>query len=109
MIGDAYDDVEGYVAEADLGLGCGQPTEYANLSPGQTVLDLGAGAGLDAFVARRIVGASAIKCCYAARGIRATGGRIDVAELPNTKAIALCDKRALFHGRSTLISWADAF
>ncbi len=38
-------------------------------------------------------GASAIKCCYAARGIRATGGRIDVAELPNTKAIALCDKR----------------
>ena len=56
MIGDAYDDVEGYVAEADLGLGCGLPTEYADLSPGQTVLDLGAGAGLDAFVARRIVG-----------------------------------------------------
>lgn len=56
MIGDAYDDVEGYVAEADPGLGCGLPTEYANLSPGQTVLDLGAGAGLDAFVARRIVG-----------------------------------------------------
>ncbi len=56
MIGDAYDDVEGYVAEADLGLGCGLPTEYAGLSPGQTVLDLGAGAGLDAFVARRIVG-----------------------------------------------------
>ena len=56
MIGDAYDDVEGYVAEADLGLGCGLPTEHANLSPGQTVLDLGAGAGLDAFVARRVVG-----------------------------------------------------
>ncbi len=56
MIGDAYDTVEGYVAEADLGLGCGLPTEYANLQPGQTVLDLGAGAGLDAFVARRIVG-----------------------------------------------------
>ena len=56
MIGDAYDDVEGYVAEADLGLGCGLPTEYANLQAGQTVLDLGAGAGLDAFVARRIVG-----------------------------------------------------
>ncbi len=56
MIGDAYDTVEGYVADADLGLGCGLPTEYANLSPGQTVLDLGAGAGLDAFVARRIVG-----------------------------------------------------
>lgn len=56
MIGDAYDRVEGYVADADLGLGCGVPTELANLLPGQTVLDLGAGAGIDAFVARRIVG-----------------------------------------------------
>ena len=56
MIGDAYDGIEGYVAEADLSLGCGLPTEHANLQPGQTVLDLGAGAGLDAFVARRIVG-----------------------------------------------------
>ena len=56
IIGDAYADVEGYVAAADLNLGCGLPTEHANLSPGQTVLDLGAGAGLDAFVARRIVG-----------------------------------------------------
>lgn len=56
MIGDAYDDVEGYVAEADLKLGCGLPVEHAGLEPGQTVLDLGAGAGLDAFVARRVVG-----------------------------------------------------
>lgn len=56
MIGDAYDGVEGYVAEADLQLGCGLPVEHAGLAPGQTVLDLGAGAGLDAFVARRIVG-----------------------------------------------------
>ena len=56
MIGDAYDTVEGYVADADLGLGCGLPTEQANIAAGQTVLDLGAGAGLDAFVARRIVG-----------------------------------------------------
>jgi SAM-dependent methyltransferase len=57
MIGDAYDDIEGYVAEADLGLGCGLPVEHAGLRPGQTVLDLGSGAGLDAFVARRLVGA----------------------------------------------------
>jgi len=56
MIGDAYDDIDGYVAEADLGLGCGLPVEHAALRPGQTVLDLGSGAGLDAFVARRLVG-----------------------------------------------------
>lgn len=56
MIGDAYDTVDGYVAEADLQLGCGVPTEHAGLETGQTVVDLGSGAGLDAFVARRIVG-----------------------------------------------------
>lgn len=58
MIGDAYDGVEGYVEEADLGLGCGLPVEHAGLAKGQTVLDLGSGAGLDAFVARRQVGSS---------------------------------------------------
>jgi arsenite methyltransferase len=56
MIGDAYEGVEGYVPDADLKLGCGLPVEHAGLAEGQTVLDLGAGAGLDAFVARRIVG-----------------------------------------------------
>jgi ubiquinone/menaquinone biosynthesis C-methylase UbiE len=56
MIGDAYDGVDGYVADADLGLGCGLPVEHAGLAPGQTVLDLGSGAGLDAFVARSEVG-----------------------------------------------------
>ena len=56
MIGDAYDGVDGYVEAADLQLGCGLPVEHAGLAPGQTVLDLGAGAGLDAFVARRVVG-----------------------------------------------------
>jgi arsenite methyltransferase len=58
MIGDAYEGVDGYVAEADLGLGCGLPVEHARLVAGQTVLDLGSGAGLDAFVARREVGES---------------------------------------------------
>lgn len=56
MIGDAYDGVDGYEEAADLHLGCGLPVEHAGLAPGQTVLDLGAGAGLDAFVARRAVG-----------------------------------------------------
>ncbi|MEQ1864199.1 MAG: arsenite methyltransferase [Micropepsaceae bacterium] len=56
IIGDAYKSVEGYVAEADLGLGCGVPTEHAGIKPGHTVLDLGSGAGVDAFVARSLVG-----------------------------------------------------
>ncbi len=56
MIGDEYDGVDGYVAGADLGLGCGLPTELAGLEPGHAVLDLGSGAGLDAFIARSVVG-----------------------------------------------------
>jgi ubiquinone/menaquinone biosynthesis C-methylase UbiE len=41
---------------ANLGLGCGNPVAIASLKPGQTVLDLGAGAGFDAFLAARAVG-----------------------------------------------------
>jgi Methylase involved in ubiquinone/menaquinone biosynthesis len=43
--------------DADLDLGCGRPTDHAALQPGEQVLDLGSGAGMDAFVARRDVGA----------------------------------------------------
>ncbi|MEQ9186906.1 MAG: arsenite methyltransferase [Cryomorphaceae bacterium] len=53
---DDYGSVQGYEANADLGLGCGLPTQYANISPGDTVIDLGAGAGNDCFVARHEVG-----------------------------------------------------
>jgi len=53
---DDYSKFDGYVAEADLGLGCGVPTEYAGLKNGDTVVDLGSGAGNDVFVARSIVG-----------------------------------------------------
>jgi arsenite methyltransferase len=56
MIGGAYADLEGYVADADLGLGCGVPTRHAGIREGHVVLDLGSGAGIDAFVARRGVG-----------------------------------------------------
>ena len=56
MIGDAYQTVEGYVADADLALGCGLPTRHAGIEAGNVVLDLGSGAGVDAFVARRLVG-----------------------------------------------------
>ena len=41
---------------ANLGLGCGNPTALAALKPGETVLDLGSGAGFDAFLAARRVG-----------------------------------------------------
>jgi len=51
-----YSHLQGYVQDADLQLGCGIPTEYAGIKEGDRVIDLGAGAGNDVFVARRIVG-----------------------------------------------------
>jgi arsenite methyltransferase len=56
VIGNAYAGVAGHLAEADLNLGCGVPTRHAALRPGETVLDLGSGAGNDAFIARHEVG-----------------------------------------------------
>jgi arsenite methyltransferase len=56
VIGDAYAGIAGRLAEADLNLGCGVPTRHAALRPGETVLDLGSGAGNDAFIARHEVG-----------------------------------------------------
>ncbi|MEE9372934.1 MAG: arsenite methyltransferase [Saprospiraceae bacterium] len=49
-------EMEGYNADADLGLGCGLPTQYAMIKKGNTVLDLGSGAGNDCFIARHEVG-----------------------------------------------------
>jgi SAM-dependent methyltransferase len=51
-----YSKLEGYTPDADLGLGCGIPTKYVEIKPGETVLDLGSGAGNDAFVVRQLVG-----------------------------------------------------
>lgn len=56
IMAEEYLGVEGYVPEADLGLGCGLPTEFARINEGDTVIDLGSGAGNDVFIARRIVG-----------------------------------------------------
>ncbi|HEY0434533.1 MAG TPA: arsenite methyltransferase, partial [Chitinophagaceae bacterium] len=56
LMADDYSRLEGYAPEADLGLGCGLPTEFANIKLGDTVIDLGSGAGNDCFVARALTG-----------------------------------------------------
>jgi len=53
---DDYTDLKGYNPEADLGLGCGLPTQFAQIKKGDVVIDLGSGAGNDAFVARAETG-----------------------------------------------------
>jgi arsenite methyltransferase len=53
---DDYSKIEGYNPDADLGLGCGLPTEFAHIKQGDTVVDLGSGAGNDCFVARSLTG-----------------------------------------------------
>lgn len=58
MFSDNYNTLKGYNADADLGLGCGLPTEFAQIKNGDTVVDLGSGAGNDCFVARALVGDS---------------------------------------------------
>lgn len=57
VFGDNYSGLEGYQPDADLGLGCGLPTEFAGIQKGDQVLDLGSGAGNDCFVARTLTGA----------------------------------------------------
>lgn len=58
VMAEDYTKLQGYVADADLGLGCGLPTEFAQISEGDVVIDLGSGAGNDAFVARSVTGAN---------------------------------------------------
>jgi len=56
IFSDDYSSEKGYNPDADLGLGCGIPTQFANIQKGDHVLDLGSGAGNDCFVARAITG-----------------------------------------------------
>jgi arsenite methyltransferase len=56
IMSDDYTSLEGYNADADLGLGCGLPTQFAKIKKGDVVIDLGSGAGNDAFIARHETG-----------------------------------------------------
>jgi ubiquinone/menaquinone biosynthesis C-methylase UbiE len=80
VVGEDYEGVTGYVPEADLGLGCGLPTEFAGIKEGDTVVDLGSGAGNDVFIARSLVGEAGKVI-----GIDMTREMIDRAEGNNRK------------------------
>src|SRR5262245_866599 len=54
--GYSADQLQSIPADANLGLSCGNPTAFASLRPGETVVDLGCGGGLDVFLAARKVG-----------------------------------------------------
>lgn len=56
IMSDDYTSLAGYNADADLGLGCGLPTQFARIKSGDVVIDLGSGAGNDCFIARHETG-----------------------------------------------------
>lgn len=56
IMSENYNELDGYNPEADLGLGCGLPTQFAKIKKGDVVVDLGSGAGNDAFIARHETG-----------------------------------------------------
>jgi ubiquinone/menaquinone biosynthesis C-methylase UbiE len=56
IMSDDYTQMDGYNADADLGLGCGLPTQFAKIQKGDVVIDLGSGAGNDCFIARSETG-----------------------------------------------------
>jgi len=58
IMSDDYSTLDGYNPDADLGLGCGLPTQFAKITKGDIVVDLGSGAGNDCFVARAETGES---------------------------------------------------
>ena len=56
VMADEYEGIKGYNPDADLGLGCGLPTQFAKIKKGDVVIDLGSGAGNDCFIARSETG-----------------------------------------------------
>lgn len=56
IMSDDYTNLQGYNQDADLGLGCGLPTQFAKIKKGDVVIDLGSGAGNDCFIARHETG-----------------------------------------------------
>ncbi len=80
VFSDDYSGQAGYVPDADLGLGCGLPTEYAGIEKGHRVLDLGSGAGNDCFVARALVGEEG-----EVTGLDFTDAMLEKARLNNEK------------------------
>ncbi|MFZ5979933.1 MAG: arsenite methyltransferase [Candidatus Zixiibacteriota bacterium] len=80
-LNDDYKKFDGYQSEADLGLGCGIPTAHIEIGEGDTVVDLGSGAGNDAFIVRNLVGDSG-----AVIGIDMTPEMIEKARVNNAKA-----------------------
>jgi len=56
IMSEDYKQLDGYNPDADLGLGCGLPTQFAKIKKGDVVIDLGSGAGNDAFIARHETG-----------------------------------------------------
>lgn len=56
IMSEDYNELDGYNPDADLGLGCGLPTQFAKIKKGDTVIDLGSGAGNDCFIARNEAG-----------------------------------------------------
>lgn len=77
---DDYSKIEGYQSEADLGLGCGLPTEFAGIKKGDVVIDLGSGAGNDCFIARHETGEGGKVI-----GIDFTSAMIEKARINNSK------------------------
>jgi Methylase involved in ubiquinone/menaquinone biosynthesis len=91
IFSESYDALDGYNPDADLGLGCGIPTQFARIRKGDSVLDLGSGAGNDCFVARAIVGETG----------RVTG--LDFTDVMLVKAAGKCEEARLFQCR--ICSW----